>query len=337
LWKIAAGLQKTKNGIFFQHLASDIEKYDTLFQSDRYAKHQYNHLYYFWCVAYLGSVSKAGAELGLAKSTVSAQLKSLETDIGERLYERRGRSPYLTQAGAVVFRYARQMFELGGEMCQFLEGQALGNTQRLRLGVVDTLPKVLVYKLLKPMLSAKEQLQLYIIADKAERLLADLSIHAVDAVLSDCPIPPSIDVRAYNHLLEESGISFVVARKRISRPKKSLLEMLTSTPALLPSPASALRAHLDAWFARNSISPHIGAEFQDSALMKLFGMHGHGIFPIPTLVENEVCREYHCATVGRIDEPIAKIYLITTERRVRSRALSRVTHLSYRLYESSFP
>lgn len=291
----------------------------------------YNHLYYFWRVAHLGSVSKAGAELGLAQSTVSAQLKSLETEMGERLYERRGRSLCLTQAGAIAFRYAQQMFELGGEMHQLLEGRTLGKPHRLRIGVADTLPKVLVYKLLEPILTTKEQLQLHIVADSAERLLADLSIHVVDALLSDCPIPPSINVRAYNHLLGESGISFLMARERVGRQKKPLRKLLESTPVLLPSSTSAVRAHLDHWFAHQGLSPTLGAEFQDSALMKLFGMHGHGIFPIPTLVEREVCREYRCAVVGRIPEPLAKMYLITTERRVRSPVLSRITSLSEKI------
>lgn len=284
----------------------------------------YNHLFYFWRVATLGSVSRASVELGLAQSTVSAQLKALESELGERLYERRARSLVLTQAGTIVFRHCTQMFEVGTEMCQVLDGRVAGKPQRLRIGVADTIPKVLVYKLLSPLLGAVEVPQLFISAGNAENLLAELSIHTVDAVISDCPIPPSLNVRAYNHLLVESGISFLLKSNLVGRRTQSLVSRLQSTPLLLPSQASAVRTQLDSWFARQGISPQLASEFQDSALMKLFGMHGHGVFPIPTLVEQEVCREYSCAVVGRIEEPLEKIYLITTERRVRNPILSKI-------------
>lgn len=284
----------------------------------------YNHLFYFWRVATLGSVSRASVELGLAQSTVSAQLKALELELGERLYERRARALVLTQAGTIVLRHCSQMFELGTELCQILDGRVHGKPQRLRIGVADTIPKVLVYKLLSPVLGEGEAPQLFLSAGSAESLLAELSIHTVDAVISDCPIPPSINVRAYNHLLVESGVSFLLKGTLVGRRTQSLVSRLQSSPLLLPSRASAVRGQLDSWFARQGISPQLASEFQDSALMKLFGMHGHGVFPIPTLVEHEVCREYNCSVVGRIEEPLEKIYLITTERRVRSPILSKI-------------
>lgn len=284
----------------------------------------YNHLFYFWRVSTLGSVSRASVELGLAQSTVSAQLKAFEAELGERLYERRGRSLVLTQAGTIVLRHCNQMFELSSEMCHMLEGQVRGKPQRLRIGIADTIPKVLVYKVLSPLLTEGHAPQLSISAGNAETLLSELSIHAVDAVISDCPIPPSINVRAYNHLLVESGVSFLLRSDLLGSRTRTLVSRLQSTPLLLPSRASAVRGQLDSWFSRQGISPCLASEFQDSALMKLFGMHGHGIFPIPTVVEREVCREYDCSVVGRIKEPIEKFYLITTERRVTSPVLSKI-------------
>lgn len=284
----------------------------------------YNHLYYFWRVAHLGSVSQASVELGLAQSTVSAQLKSLEGEIGERLYERRGRAICLTQSGALVHRYCTKIFDLGSELQQLLEGAVHGKPERLRIGVADTLPKMLVYKLLEPMLEAPELPQLTVSADRAERLLADLSIHLLDAVISDCPIPPSVNVRAYNHLIGESGVSFLVLGSLVGRRTMKLEDRLRTSPLLLPTRAAAIRAQLDGWLSRHGIAPQIAAEFQDSALMKLFGMHGRGVFPVPSIVEREVCMEYRCSVVGRIEEPLEKIYLITTDRRVKSPALSRI-------------
>ncbi len=52
----------------------------------------YHHLLYFWTVAREGSVSKASASLRLAQPTISGQVKTLEDTLGEKLFERRGRS-----------------------------------------------------------------------------------------------------------------------------------------------------------------------------------------------------------------------------------------------------
>jgi len=292
--------------------------------NERLRSINYNHLYYFWRVAQLSSVSQASVELGLAQSTVSAQLKALEAELGEQLYERRGRTIALTQSGTLVLRYCTQIFDLGSELLQLLEGEVQGKPERLRLGVADTLPKMLVYKLLQPVLSSRNSPHLTVGADNSERLLADLSIHLLDAVISDCPIPPSVNVRAYNHLLGESGVSFLIRSSLMGQRRMNFHERLNTSPLLLPTRAAAIRAHLDSWFTRHGIAPLIAAEFQDSALMKLFGMHGRGIFPVPTIVEREVCKEYHCSVVGRIEEPIEKIYLIMTERRVRSPSLARI-------------
>ena len=70
----------------------------------------YHHLLYFWTVARIGSVSRASEELRLTQATVSAQVKSLEIAMGEKLFRRSGRKLILTDTGKVVFRYAGAPF-----------------------------------------------------------------------------------------------------------------------------------------------------------------------------------------------------------------------------------
>ena len=47
---------------------------------------------------------------------------------------------------------------------------------------------------------------------------------------------------------------------------------------LLPTENTRLRSSLDQWFVAMEIRPSIVAEFEDSALLKVFGEHGAGVF-----------------------------------------------------------
>ena len=74
----------------------------------------YHHLLYFWTVARLGGVARAGEELRLAQPTISGQLRRLEAQLGEKLFVREGRGLALTDVGRVVFRYADEIFSSAG-------------------------------------------------------------------------------------------------------------------------------------------------------------------------------------------------------------------------------
>ena len=281
----------------------------------------YNHLYYFWTVARLGSVSRACDELSLAQSTISAQIRFLEQDLGERLFTKRGRNLALTEAGEIALRYCNQLFQLGTEMHELIEGKANSRPELLRIGVSDTVPKMLIHQMLEPVMNQSEPTKLVITESSAERLLSDLAIHTVDAVILDCPMPPSVYVRAYNHLMMESGVSFICHPSTYKKYRGNFPTSLNDAPMLLPTHAAAVRVELDRWFEKTHLTPNIVAEFQDSALMKLFGKNGAGVFPIPTVIEDDICRELGCKVVGRIDTMMERYFLITTEKRLRNRSL----------------
>lgn len=288
------------------------------------SKLNYNHLYYFHVVAKWGSITRASVEMRLAQSTVSAQINTLEDILGEKLFEKQGRNIKLTEAGEIAHRYCKQIFELGEEMYKLIEGSATGRPERLRLGIADTLPKLLAYRVLSPIYDSPDPPILDIREGSAEKLLAELAIHSVDAVILDCPIPPSVNVRAYNHPLGECGVSFLVSKKLAHASGAHFPQSLEEADLLMPSPAAAVRSEIDNWITENRLNVRIVGEFQDSALMKIFGRHGRGVFPVPTLIEKEVCQEMHCKVLGRITAPIERYFLITTQKRLSNPILARL-------------
>lgn len=293
----------------------------------------YHHLYYFWTVAREGSVSKACAKLLLAQPTISGQLARLERSVGEKLFAREGRALRLTAAGATVFRYADEIFQLGRELQDTLRDRPSGRPLRFQVGVANSLPKLAVYRLLQPALEMTEKVHLICHDDRPERLLAALSLHEVDMVLSDAPIPPQAAVKAFNHQLGECGVSFLASPPLAKRFRRGFPRSLAQAPLLLPSSDATLGRALRQYFDAHDLRPDVVAEFADSALWKAFGQAGVGVFPVPTVIETEVRRQYRVGLVGRAPEVRERFYCISAERRLKHPAvLAILTHARTRLF-----
>src|SRR5258706_317336 len=112
----------------------------------------YHHLLYFWTVLKEGGVSAAGARLRVAQPTVSGQLRALEQSLGGKLLERRGRRLLPTELGTLVFRYADEIFSIGSELSDALRGRPTARPQRLSVGVADSMPKLVAWRILEPAL-----------------------------------------------------------------------------------------------------------------------------------------------------------------------------------------
>lgn len=277
----------------------------------------YHHLHYFWVVAREGGLAAAGRVLRLSHSTLSSQVSALEDALGEPLFHRVGRRLELTEQGRVVFRYADDIFSMGRELMATVKGGGVARPQRLAVGVADVVPKMVVRRLLEPALKVSPAFRLQCFEDAHPRLLSDLALHALDVVISDAPVPPGASVRAYNHLLGESGLSFFAAPALAKRLRRGFPQSLHDAPMLLPLEQMPLRRSLNQWFERQRVTPVVRAEFEDSALLKAFGADGLGAFCAPTVVESEVARQYRVVVLGRTDEVRERFYAITAERRLK--------------------
>lgn len=282
----------------------------------------YHHLYYLWIVGREGSIARACEKLLLAQPTVSEQIRELERSLGEKLFEKSGRSLVLTEAGQVVFRYAEEIFSLGRELVDTLKDRPTGRPVRCTIGVADVLPKLVVYRLLKPVMDMPEPVHLICREGSPEALIAELAVHSVDLVLSDAPVSPHVNVRAFNHLLGECGIS-ILAKGPISASfRRRFPQCLDGVPFFMPDARTTLRRALDAWFDAQGIRPRVRAEFADSALLSVFGHIGAGFFAAPTAIEKDLRRQYRVQVVGRVETIRERFYAISVERKIRNPAVA---------------
>jgi LysR family transcriptional activator of nhaA len=195
----------------------------------------------------------------------------------------------------------------------------------LNVGVSMVVPKLLAYRVLAPVLRMPETVKLVCHEAPIPDLLADLAVHKLDVVLTDSPVNPAFNVRAYNHVLGESGISFFAAPEQAEALSPGFPSSLDGIRMLMPGSGSTLRRGLELWFERQGVRPMVIAEFEDRALMKAFGERGSGVFPSPIAVEQDVLEKYGVAVVGRTEEISERFYLISAERRIKHPAVSIIT------------
>ena len=288
----------------------------------------YHHLLYFWVVARKGSIKGACEELHLTQPTISSQLQALEDSLGHSLFIRQPRGLQLTEAGRLVLRYAEEIFSLGQEMTQTLKGQPSDRPIHLRVGVIDSLPKMIVYELLEAALTSETACRLVCEEGKIQQLLTELVIHQLDLVLSDMPMPPTIRIQAFNHLLGESGVLLFGTPQLAKTHRRNYPKSLYNAPLLLPKTHTSLRNDVDSWFALHEIRPYVVGEFEDSAMQKAFGQAGLGLFPGSAIMKEEICRQYQVEVVGEMENVTQRFYAHTVERRLKHPAVVAISQLA---------
>jgi len=281
----------------------------------------YHHLLYFWTVVRGGSIQKAGDELRVSPPAISAQLKLLEEQLGEKLFTRAGRRLVLTETGRTVFSYAEDIFALGRELMDVVKNRPIGRPFRLDVGIVDVMPKVVVQTLLEPALHLREPVRIVCREASADQLLGRLASTELDVVLSDSPLDPTLKIRAYSHLLGECGVMFVANRRRALAYRRKFPQSLNGAPMLLPADNTALRRNLDFWFESNGIRPLVIGEFEDYALLRAFGETGAGVFPLPSVVEAQLRKQKGLMIIGVTQEVRTQFYAISAERKLQHPAV----------------
>jgi LysR family transcriptional activator of nhaA len=298
----------------------------------------FKHLRYFWVVAKTGSIARAGEQLHLTPQSISGQLSDFEQRLGTELFRRAGRGLELTEAGRRILSYADEIFAIGDELLDVLRDQTTQKIRPFKIGIADSVPKLVAYRLVEPALHIDEPLRLICHEGQLPSLLADLSVHGLDMVIADRSMPTNLNVRAYSHLLGESGLTVFGARSLVEQFSGQFPAYLENAPFLLPGADYAIRPKLVQWLEANDLRPRIVGEFDDGALMKAFGQAGAGLFVAPTAIAQHVSKQYRVEPVGRIDSVIEQIYAITTERKLTHPAIVAISKAAQRdVFTGSLP
>ena len=284
----------------------------------------FKHLYYFWVAAHAGGIARAGAQLHITPQTLSGQIKLLEETLNKKLFKKSGRNLELTDAGRLALDYADEIFSLGAELESAVRQEREAARTQLRVGVADSVPKTVAYRLLEPALNLSTSLKLICNEGKLHSLLSQLAVHKLDLIIADAPIPPDVIVKAFNHSLGRSTLSCFAPKALVTRGARSYPASLSDMPMLLPGTESAVRRKLDHWLKSRGITPRIVGEFDDSALTLAFGREGRGVLFAPTVLAAQLKREHGLVAIGHIETIVEEFFAISIERRISHPAISSI-------------
>jgi LysR family transcriptional activator of nhaA len=294
----------------------------------------YNHLYYFFHVATDGSITRASKRLNLTPQTISGQIAAFEEQLGVKLFRREGRRLRLSEQGRQIYAHADEIFQLGREIRQLLQTES-ASAETFRVGITDSIPKILANRLLQPALKAVDKLRLQCHEGDQETLLAELAVSRLDCIITDQPLPSGSHIKAWNYRILESGFTFFAVPELAAACREHFPASLSGKPFLAPGRKAGSRSFLKAWFEKHGITPEIVAEFDDSALLKSFGQTGLGVFASPTIIEEYVTSQYGVAVIGRTREFVDVFYAISPERRLQHPATLEIVNTPLALESSA--
>lgn len=90
---------------------------------------------------------------------------------------------------------------------------------------------------------------------------------------------------------------------------------------LLPTDDTAIRRDLDQWLEAREVRPVLVGEFEDFALLRVFGQAGTGVFPVPSILENQFRKDYGIRRIGGVRNVRGHFYAISSERKLQHPAV----------------
>ena len=277
----------------------------------------FKHLHYFWVTAKSGGVMRAGEQLHITPQTLSGQIKLLEDSLGRKLFRKSGRKLELTDDGRLALGFADQIFGLGSELESAVRGSTGGRrVLEFRVGIADSVAKSVAYRLLEPSMALPEPVRLVCSEGKFGDLLARLALHRLDLVIADEPMSRSLSVKAFNHALGSSPMSFFASPALRAQLKGDFPANLDGMPMLIQGAAASIRQQLEGWLTRHQLRPQVIGEFDDGALMTAFGREGRGVFMAPSVLEAETVTQFGVEVIGRSDELREEFFAISVERKI---------------------
>jgi LysR family transcriptional activator of nhaA len=271
----------------------------------------------------------------LSAPTVSAQLRTLEERLGEKLLRKSGRNLVPTDVGKLVYSYASEIFSTGQELLDALEQRPSGRPLRLLVGIDDVVPKEIAYRIIEPGMHLKQPVRVVCRESTLERLVADLAVHDIDVVLSDAPVTPTLNVRVYSHALGSCPVYWMATPALAKTLRRGFPQSLDGVPVLLPTDDTAIRRALDQWLDRQNVRPLMLGEFEDYAMLREFARAGHGFAPVPSVLEAQFRREHGFVRIGIARGVKAEFYAISAERKIRHPAVVAMTDSARQLFEQS--
>lgn len=232
-------------------------------------------------VAELLSFTQAAEKLGYSQSTVSFQVRQLETELGVSLFDRISHTIALTDKGRQMLQYAHEIMKLAGDM----EKTASGEQQvsgLVRIAIAESLCNWLLSERFAALHRDYPGITLQIISAGTEEMFRLLNRNEVDLVFT---LDHHIYQRDYVIVAEEQiGVNFVAAANSPLRNQVLSPEELVSQPFLLTEKGMSYRRLMDEQLAKHNLEVTPILESGSTDLLCQLAQQGIGVAYLPDYV-----------------------------------------------------
>lgn len=269
----------------------------------------FHHLRYFWAVAKEGNLTRAAKQLHVSQSALSAQIKQLEAELGQPLFQRAGRSLVLTESGRLALSYAESIFATGTELVEVLRGGRREERQVLRIGAVATGSRNFQENFIRPLID-RDDVDLVLVSGSLPELLARLRVHSVDLVLSNQRVHATAVDPWRCRRIARQPVSLV------GRPSTRFVfpDDLGVVPLILPGRDSEIRTAFDLRCEQMGVRCRVRAEVDDMALMRLLARDSDSVALLPSIVVQDELRAGRLVEHAVVDDLYETFYAVTVQR-----------------------
>ena len=272
----------------------------------------YHHLHYFWAVAKEGNLTRAALRLHVSQSALSTQIRQLEVQLGQALFDRVGRTLSLTEAGHLALAHAETIFATGNELLALLRGDSRAHRQVLRIGAVATLSRNFQENFVKPLLG-RDDVSLTLQSGSLSELLSRLRVHTIDLVLSNRRVHGSSEDPWRCRRIARQPVS-LVGRPRGRRKAFRFPDELAEVPLLLPGQDNDIRAAFDLMCEQRGLRYRLRAEVDDMAMLRLLARDSDSVALLPTVVVQDELRSGQLVEYGVVPDLHENFYAISVQR-----------------------
>ena len=260
---------------------------------------EYDQLKGFFYVAKLGSFTQAAGRLYLSQPAISLQVKALEKEIGERLFDRVGRKIRLTHSGEVLFKETEELVGKLDEIQSIVQQFKSVGRGRLKLGASDTTSIHVLPRLLQDFLVEYPNVDLTVssaYSTDVKRLVIDREL---DVGIVTLPVSDSrLDVVP---LFSQVFAAIVPSKHPFAARKQLRGKDFASTNLILLESGSTTRQIVDAFLAGEGVAPAPNMEFSNFEIIKRYVAEGLGVSVVPR---------------GAVDEARDGVRVVTLQRKV---------------------
>jgi LysR family nitrogen assimilation transcriptional regulator len=297
-------------------------------------------LEYFRHVAELGSFTRAAAFLSVVQPALSRQVRQLEIELGQNLFDRNGRGVVLTDAGTRLLEHTRGILTQIGRARQDLEDQRAGDAGHIALGLPPSLGSSLTVPLVKAFKRSLPNASLATVEGLSAYMVEWLGVGRVDCALvynatasSSMHLQPVLDDPLY--LI---GPASGVGATHGLRADAVTLTELAAYPLIMPNRPHAMRMAVENALAGVDRKIRIAHEIESiPAIVDLVAEgHGFGVLPLNAIRATQwasqvVVKPIECAA----ETPLTiSLSIATSAQRPRSPLMRRSIELIRDIVES---